>query len=219
MGSLVVLAASGILINLIIAAFRDAAALGAFNQAYAVYIVASQIAVFGLHYSVLRHAALYDTDAVERGRLLANAGAFSLLLGACAAVLVLLDRAASGPPPGKSLRGNGNPIRGTGPAPVSAQQGAAGVSQRHAVHESVFRTAVRALHSGHAVGHCAVRLCASFRACHPRVLRCGAGHFRRCVSLPGEPKDATAHEIRPRLDEDGISFSAARVCWPAFSWS
>jgi O-antigen/teichoic acid export membrane protein len=88
MGSLVVLAASGILINLIIAGFRDAAALGAFNQAYAVYIVASQIAVFGLHYSVLRHAALYDTDAVERGRLLVNAGVFSLLLGACATALV-----------------------------------------------------------------------------------------------------------------------------------
>ena len=48
MGSLAVLATSGIMINLIIAGFRDAAALGAFNQAYAVYIVSSQIAVFGL---------------------------------------------------------------------------------------------------------------------------------------------------------------------------
>jgi O-antigen/teichoic acid export membrane protein len=88
MGSLVVLAASGILINLIIAAFRDAAALGAFNQAYAIYIVASQIAVFGLHYSVLRHAALYDRDAEERGRLLVNASAWSLALGVVAAAVV-----------------------------------------------------------------------------------------------------------------------------------
>jgi O-antigen/teichoic acid export membrane protein len=96
MGSLVVLAASGILINLIIAAFRDAAALGAFNQAYAVYIVASQIAVFGLHYSVLRHTALYETNAVERGRLLTNAGVFSLLLGACAAGLVYCTAAFLG---------------------------------------------------------------------------------------------------------------------------
>ncbi|NPV05205.1 MAG: oligosaccharide flippase family protein [Syntrophaceae bacterium] len=88
MGSLVILAASGILINLIIAAFRDASALGAFNQAYAIYIVASQIAVFGLHYSVLRHAALYDRDAEERSRLLVNASAWSLLLGVSAAAMV-----------------------------------------------------------------------------------------------------------------------------------
>ena len=90
MGCLVVLAASGILINLIIARLRDAAALGVFNQAYAIYIVASQFAVFGLHYSVLRHAALYDSDESERGRMLVNAGAYSLLLGACAAVSLYL---------------------------------------------------------------------------------------------------------------------------------
>lgn len=90
MGSLVFLAASGILINLIIASFRDAAALGAFNLAYAVYIVASQIAVIGLHYSVLRHAALYDADAAERDRMLVNAAAFALLLGSCAALTVFL---------------------------------------------------------------------------------------------------------------------------------
>lgn len=88
MGSLVVLAASGILINLVIAAFRDASALGAFNQAYAIYIVASQIAVFGLHYSVLRHAALYDRDTEERGRLLVNASTWSLTLGIVAAAVV-----------------------------------------------------------------------------------------------------------------------------------
>ncbi|MBK7552528.1 MAG: oligosaccharide flippase family protein [Syntrophaceae bacterium] len=88
MGGLVVLAASGILINLVIAAFRDASALGAFNQAYAIYIVASQIAVFGLHYSVLRHAALYDRDTEERGRLLVNASTWSLTLGIVAAAVV-----------------------------------------------------------------------------------------------------------------------------------
>lgn len=87
MGSLVILSASGILINLVIAGLRDAAALGAFNQSYAVYIVASQIAVFGLHYSVLRHAALYDRDPQERGRMLVNAGIFSLILGGGAAAL------------------------------------------------------------------------------------------------------------------------------------
>jgi O-antigen/teichoic acid export membrane protein len=87
MGSLVILSASGILINLVIAGYRDAAALGVFNQSYAIYIVASQIAVFGLHYSVMRHAALYDQDPQARGRMLVNAGIFSIILGGGAAGL------------------------------------------------------------------------------------------------------------------------------------
>jgi len=90
MGCLVVLAASGILINLIIAHLRDVDSLGVFNQVYAIYIVASQFAVFGLQYSVLRHAALYDTDEAERGKMLVNAGASVLLLGAFTAISVYL---------------------------------------------------------------------------------------------------------------------------------
>lgn len=109
MGSLAVLAGSGILINLVIAAFRDASALGVFNLAYAVYIVASQIAVFGLHYSVIRHSALYDKDADERGRLLVNAGFYALLLGFGATSVVflaapLLGHAFSSPLTGSAVR-------------------------------------------------------------------------------------------------------------------
>ncbi|MCC6247653.1 MAG: hypothetical protein IT499_07825, partial [Rubrivivax sp.] len=62
LGSFVLLAASGMVINLVVAGVRDAAALGVFNQAYAVYIIASQLATLGLHYSVLRHAALHEAD-------------------------------------------------------------------------------------------------------------------------------------------------------------
>jgi O-antigen/teichoic acid export membrane protein len=93
LASFLVLALSGIVINLVIARTRDAAALGVFNQAYAVYIIASQIATLGLHYSVLRHTALHDADPVQRGRLLWTAGVCALALGALAAVLV----GASGP--------------------------------------------------------------------------------------------------------------------------
>lgn len=85
MGSFFVLAACGIIINLLIAGLRDASSLGVFNQAYAIYITASQIAVFGLHYSVMRHSALHSADRAEHGRLLINAGFFSLVLGACMA--------------------------------------------------------------------------------------------------------------------------------------
>lgn len=88
LGSFVMLAISGIVINLVVAGVRDAAALGVFNQAYAIYIIASQLATVGLHYSVLRHAALHDADAPVRGRMFFTAAACALGLGALAAVVV-----------------------------------------------------------------------------------------------------------------------------------
>jgi len=81
MGSFFILAISGIVINIAVTAFRDAAALGVFNLAYAVYIVISQFAVWGIHYSVLRHAAYYIKSADERGRMLFTAGVIALVLG------------------------------------------------------------------------------------------------------------------------------------------
>ncbi|HLG20644.1 MAG TPA: oligosaccharide flippase family protein [Bdellovibrionota bacterium] len=86
MGSLGVLAVCGIIINVLIAGLRDATVLGVFNQAYAIYITASQIAVFGLHYSVMRHTALHSGDRTELDRLLINAAFFALLLGICMAL-------------------------------------------------------------------------------------------------------------------------------------
>lgn len=90
LGSFVVLAISGIVINITITALRDAAALGVFNLSYAVYIVASQFAVFGLHYSVLRHAAYHEDSDTERGRLLYTACACSILMGIAAAGVLYL---------------------------------------------------------------------------------------------------------------------------------
>jgi O-antigen/teichoic acid export membrane protein len=85
LGSFAVLAVSGMVINLVVASARDAAALGVFNQAY---IIASQLATLGLHYSVLRHGALHEHDAEQRGRMLFTAAVCALGLGAVAAVLV-----------------------------------------------------------------------------------------------------------------------------------
>jgi O-antigen/teichoic acid export membrane protein len=94
LGSFVLLAASGMVINLVVAGVRDAAALGVFNQAYAVYIVASQLATLGLHYSVLRHAALHESDEVVRGRMFFTAAACALGLGVAAALVVGLGAGA-----------------------------------------------------------------------------------------------------------------------------
>ena len=212
MGSLIMLAASGILINLIIAAFRDAAALGAFNQAYAVYIVASQFAVFGLHYSVLRHAALYDADAVERGRLLANAGAFSLLLGACAAVLVYWIA----PLLGRLLESSSveTAIRYAAPGLLLFPLNKVLLGYLNGMRcMKAFCAAVRALPSGHAVGHCAVCVCASFRTCHPRVLR------RGLATSAGVSLYLVSRKMLPPMRFDPAwskrhFVSAGRVCWP-----
>lgn len=96
MGGFFVLAVCGVIINLLIAGLRDATALGVFNQSYAIYITASQIAVFGLHYSVMRHAALHDSNASERGRLLINASLFSLILGAAMGLTVYVAAPLAG---------------------------------------------------------------------------------------------------------------------------
>ena len=90
MGSFFVLAISGIAINIAVTALRDAAALGVFNLAYAVYIVISQFAVWGIHYSVLRYAAYFKESPIERGKMLFTAGSLALLLGAVASFVTIL---------------------------------------------------------------------------------------------------------------------------------
>jgi O-antigen/teichoic acid export membrane protein len=88
LGSFFMLAVSGIVINIAVTALRDAAALGVFNLAYAIYIVISQFAVWGVHYSVLRHAAYYMESAEERGRMLFTASVIALVFGILFAGLI-----------------------------------------------------------------------------------------------------------------------------------
>lgn len=89
-GSFVILAASGIFINIVVAYYRGAEALGIFNQAYSVYIVGSQIAAFGIHYSVLRSAAYHETDSDKLGEILLSGLVPALVLGIVFAVVIFL---------------------------------------------------------------------------------------------------------------------------------
>lgn len=89
-GSFAVLAVSGVLMNVVIVVFRDAEALGIFNLAYAVYLIGSQIAVMGIHYSVMRYAAYFESDEAERGEMFLSACLLTLLLGLVAGALVYL---------------------------------------------------------------------------------------------------------------------------------
>lgn len=53
-GSLVIMSASGFVLNCLIIFFYDASILGRFNRAYAWYCVLSQVSVWGIHMSVLQ---------------------------------------------------------------------------------------------------------------------------------------------------------------------
>lgn len=62
LGSIGILAISGIAINIIIITLRGPNALGIFNQIYAIYIVISQISVLGLQHSTLKHISYNFED-------------------------------------------------------------------------------------------------------------------------------------------------------------
>ncbi|MEM1399878.1 MAG: hypothetical protein AAGF58_08350, partial [Pseudomonadota bacterium] len=86
--SFFVLAVSGIIINIVITGVRDAEALGVFNQAYAIYIVTSQIAVMGIHYSVLRHSPSTADIPGGRGAMLGTACVVTFVLGVIWALII-----------------------------------------------------------------------------------------------------------------------------------
>ena len=85
-GSLAVLGASGIVLHAIIGRFAGAEALGIFNQVFAFYIFLSQIAVGGIHFSVLKHVSHHQMEP-RRCAEVAVAGA---VLAAGLSVLVAL---------------------------------------------------------------------------------------------------------------------------------
>lgn len=92
LGSFVVLTISGLAINVFVGAVRGAEDLGVFNLSYAVYIVASQLAVLGIHYSVMRSAARLQGNPAERSAMLRCAVLLAAGLGITMALLVVVGR-------------------------------------------------------------------------------------------------------------------------------
>ena len=86
--SFAIMGVCGVLINFIIAGFYDPAALGVYNQVYAVYIVSSQFAVVGVHLSVLKYVAQYN-DQPDEVRNIITAGMLLSTVFALAACGVL----------------------------------------------------------------------------------------------------------------------------------
>jgi O-antigen/teichoic acid export membrane protein len=94
--SLALLAGGGLLANVVVARSLGEAGLGIFNQAYAVYIACSQLAVGGVHVSVLRSVAQAQADPPKQAQVVASGLALSLALGSAVAALVWLSRSALG---------------------------------------------------------------------------------------------------------------------------
>ncbi|MBI4365766.1 MAG: polysaccharide biosynthesis C-terminal domain-containing protein [Deltaproteobacteria bacterium] len=89
-GSLAVQALVGVALNFGILAFGGDARLGVFNQLYAIFVIAGQMAVVGLHDSTLKHASEY-AEAEAESRVLTLAAAIAGVgAGAVSGVLLLL---------------------------------------------------------------------------------------------------------------------------------
>src|SRR5687767_4171640 len=78
--------------NLVVVRLVGEAALGVFNQAYAVYVVCSQVAVGGVHLSALRAVAQAQTDRAAQASAIAAAVLLSALFGVLIGALVLATR-------------------------------------------------------------------------------------------------------------------------------
>lgn len=65
--SFAVIGLAGVLMNVLVANFYAPSVLGAFNQVLAIYIIAAQVAAFGVHYSVLYHTSVLAEDPRQAG--------------------------------------------------------------------------------------------------------------------------------------------------------
>ncbi|NQU82924.1 MAG: oligosaccharide flippase family protein [Parcubacteria group bacterium] len=84
--SLITLAVCGVALNILIAWVYGASVLGAFNQVYAVYILLSQLAVFGIHFSVLKNISQFRAEKALCSKIISSALVITLLLS----VLIIL---------------------------------------------------------------------------------------------------------------------------------
>jgi Membrane protein involved in the export of O-antigen and teichoic acid len=93
LSSFATLALAGILLNMLIGRYYGADVLGEFNQVYAVYILFSQLAVWGVNVSTLRYTA-QNQDATETGSILSSALLLSLITSTVASLFMYYSASA-----------------------------------------------------------------------------------------------------------------------------
>lgn len=87
--SIFIMGISAILINIVIGAFYGAGALGIFNQIYAIYIFASQLAALGLPPAVLKYVAEYSENQHEVSAIVFTGLLMAALLGFTVCILIV----------------------------------------------------------------------------------------------------------------------------------
>lgn len=107
-GGFVLMAGTGVILNFFIAIRFGVETLGVFNQVYAVYIVAAQLAVFGIHDSAQKYTAEFGADADARRRIAHTANLIALMAGAGVALVTylaapLIGRIADSAPVGQGV--------------------------------------------------------------------------------------------------------------------
>ncbi|MCG8408114.1 MAG: oligosaccharide flippase family protein [Phycisphaerales bacterium] len=80
LGSLAILGVAGIVLNFVIGKYLGESALGVFNQVYAIYIVLSQLAVGGVHTSVLKHVSYHQDNPQKCSHIMTTALLLAFLL-------------------------------------------------------------------------------------------------------------------------------------------
>jgi len=83
------MAATGLILNFYLAGLVSQVALGVFNQIYATYVIAAQIAAFGMQDSAQRHVARYHLEPAESKPAAAIALVIAAIAGICMAALLI----------------------------------------------------------------------------------------------------------------------------------
>lgn len=94
--SLFILAVSGISINVLIASNYGSSTLGVFNQIFALYIMSSQLAVGGVHFSVLKYTAQHDNRSGVILPILHSGLLVVLVLSGLVALALLMGKSIIG---------------------------------------------------------------------------------------------------------------------------
>lgn len=94
--SLMVLGISGLVMNFLVATCFGNQALGVFNQVFAIYIIGSQFAVGGVHYSVLFSVARVDEDPRKRSQTIVSGLLVAAIFGSVLWYIVSQGAAALG---------------------------------------------------------------------------------------------------------------------------
>jgi len=113
-GAFALMAATGVALNVFIVTVFGVEPLGIFNQVYAVYVVSSQLAVFGIHNSSQKHIAEYAGSPDQRRSIVLSAVWVSLIFGLIMSLILFTSSSYIGNLTSSTQVANGVALAATG---------------------------------------------------------------------------------------------------------